>query len=135
MVDIVTALAFLFIHLTLPVTGIILYFMLLKRMRRERVEQRPVWSLFILFGTYGAILTIVLTALFWQWSGILSFLMIYLIFLAPIVLGIIAYRNYCRRMLSVYHKYTFIAAIACYPAVFSLLIGGFILYLLYSLAK
>lgn len=134
MEEVMTAFAILFIHFTFPVLGIILYFMLLKRMKREGVEHRPVWSLFILFATYGAILTIVLTAVFWRWSGILSLLIIYLILFAPLIIGLIAYRNYNRRMLSVYHKYTFIAAVAYYPAIFVLLITVLVIALLSTLS-
>lgn len=127
------ALTFLLIHFTIPVAGIALYFMLLKHMKREGVKQQPVWSLFILFATYAAIFTICLSAIFWKWSDTLSLLFAWLIFPTPLIIGLVAYCNYNRRMLSPYHKYTFIAAIGYYLLLLILIIALMIFILISTL--
>jgi hypothetical protein len=89
---------------------------------KSSVADPPTLGLFILFATYGGLLQTVLTAMFWFWSGMASLGFAYLIFVAPILMGIIAYRNYQRRESSVYHKAMFLAA-ALYFVIAPLLLG------------
>ena len=109
MMEIVIALAIYFI---IPLTGLLFFLQLKKRMKRENVQNRPTVELFIIFATYGGLILVVLIELFWYWSGMASLGIFYLIFGAPIVMGIIAYRHRHTRTISKYHKWTYILGVA-----------------------
>ena len=102
------------IHLIIPLAGLLLYLHLRKRMKSEKLENAPNNELFILFATYGGLITVALTSLFWEWSGMASLGTFYLILGAPIVMGVIAYRNYNLRKTSKYHLWIYNLCIAYY---------------------
>ena len=75
-------------------------------MTRDKISNPPTMELFAVFATYGGLVLVVLTTFFWKWSGMASLGMFYLILGAPIVMGVIAYRQYKTRQKSKYHKWT-----------------------------
>ncbi len=96
------------IHLLIPLTGLSIFFFLTRKIRLDGiVEPTLIISLFFLFATYGGLLLVVLTTLFWFWSGMASLGTFYLILGAPMVMGVIAYLNFRRRQLSIYHNWTY----------------------------
>jgi hypothetical protein len=95
------------IHLVIPLTGLLFYLGLIRRMKREKTNNPPTIDLFLTFATYGGLLLVTLTTLFWKWSGMASIGTFYLIIGAPIIMGIVAYRNYKNRHLSKYHLRTY----------------------------
>jgi hypothetical protein len=76
-------------------------------MKKEEVTNPPCIELLLIFVTYGGLLLVALTSLFWKWSAMASLGSFYLILGAPIIMGIIAYRNYGKRELSKYYLWTF----------------------------
>lgn len=74
----------------------------------------PVIRVSVLWATYGAWLLVLLTALFWYWSGAASLGFFTLVLLAPVVTAGIAMRTWRERALSRAHKLVFWAA-AAYP--------------------
>ncbi|MBK7970363.1 MAG: hypothetical protein IPK08_16270 [Bacteroidetes bacterium] len=94
------------IHLILPLTGLLSFLRLKKQLKKENIPNAPITELFIIFATYGVLLLVVLTTLFWQWSGMASLGTFYLILAAPIVMGIIAYRHRHTKTISKYHYWT-----------------------------
>jgi uncharacterized membrane protein HdeD (DUF308 family) len=56
-------------------------------------EDFPTGEILLVTITYGGILAITASPLSRQWSGIASLIVFYLIFLAPIIMGVIAYIN------------------------------------------
>lgn len=92
-----------FIHLILPIAGIVAYIRLLRKMRREQVSDIPKISLFMLFFIYGSVLTVILTGLFWKWSGMSSLGLAFLTFVAPIIFSIIAWQQRNHTGISSYH--------------------------------
>jgi hypothetical protein len=62
------------------------YFLVLKKIKEERVAGPQV---FILFATYGGLLIVTITTLFWQWSG-LALLEVYTLFLTPFIYDFLA---------------------------------------------
>jgi len=92
------------IHIVLPIAGFIPFVLITKKMKKQEVEKRPTIDLFFIFVNYGALLFIILTELFWKWSGMASLGLFYLVLVAPIIMGIIAYRNYKNRKISEYHN-------------------------------
>lgn len=109
------------IYIVLPILGLSAFLILRNKMNRN-LSAPPTLGLFILFATYGGLLQTLLTTMFWFWSGLASLGFAYLIFVAPVLMGIIAYRNYQRKELSVYHKTMFMAA-ALYFVIAPLLLG------------
>jgi uncharacterized membrane protein YidH (DUF202 family) len=99
------------IHLVLPLAGLVYFFRLKKQMKSENVPNAPTIELFLVFATYGGLLLVVLTTLFWQWSGMASLGVFYLILGAPIVMGIIAYRHRKTKTISKYHKSTYLSGV------------------------
>lgn len=59
---------FLIIHILIPVIGLVVFLFLAKRMTQADLPGGLVLELFLLFATYGGLLLVVLTSLFWQWS-------------------------------------------------------------------
>jgi len=114
----------LFIHLFVPILGIIFFVRLSRRMFKEKIERPPVVELFLIFATYGGFLLVVLTSLFWEWSGMASIGTAYLIIIAPFVMGVIAFRQRKLNYLSKFHHYTYISSLLYYilvPLTFGIL--------------
>ena len=87
-----------------PMLGVVAYLFLCHRMLRSRIEMPPLFSYFILFAIYGAWLVVVLTALFWVWSGMASLGLVSLLLFAPLVTLVLALLLRKRRHLSAYHR-------------------------------
>lgn len=112
------------IHLILPLIGLYYFIRLRTRMIKEEIQNAPIIELFIIFATYGGLLLVTLTAIFWQWSGMASLGTFYLIIGAPIAMGIISYRHRKYRMTSKYHKWTYWLGVLYYavaPVIFMIL--------------
>ncbi|MBK8874213.1 MAG: hypothetical protein IPN13_09935 [Bacteroidetes bacterium] len=112
------------IHLILPLTGLLSFLRLKKQLKKENIPNAPITELFIIFATYGVLLLVVLTTLFWQWSGMASLGTFYLILAAPIVMGIIAYRHRQTKSISKYHYWTYLSGLlyfAIAPVIFGIL--------------
>lgn len=88
----------------LPVTGVIVYILLIRKMRKEQISPVPKASLFALFLIYGTLLMEILLGLSGSASGMSSLGILFLIFVAPVICGIIAllHRNNVR--ISKYHR-------------------------------
>ena len=113
------------IHFILPVVGLLGWLYLIKKMKSTYIPESPIIETFIAFATYGGLILVVLTELFWEWSGMASIGVFYLIFAAPIIMIIISYRNYKKRAVSDYHFYTYISGLlylAIAPLTLALLI-------------
>ncbi|MCG3160519.1 MAG: hypothetical protein JMDDDDMK_01588 [Acidobacteria bacterium] len=102
-------LRFAIIHIGVPAAGSLVYLWLRNRMRKENIEEPPDIALFILFVTYGGWLMEALTLLFWRWSGMALLGIMYLAFIAPVVMIVLAIKLYPKRKLSPYHRGSFIA--------------------------
>lgn len=94
------------IHLIIPLFGFIMFLKLAKRMKSE-IKYPPILEFFIIFATYGGLLLVMLTSIFWKWSGLASLGTFYLILAAPILLGFIAYQQFKKRKVSKYHDWAF----------------------------
>lgn len=99
------------VHFVIPLVGLLIYFRLIIKIRQENIESPPVIDLFLIFVNYGGLLLIILTELFWKWSGMASLGFFYLLAAAPIVMGIISHKNYKRRQLSKYHLFVYKAGL------------------------
>jgi hypothetical protein len=108
------------VNLAVPLAGLQVFIWLRNKMLHEHIERPPVIPLFIIFATYGGWLMIALTLLFWYWSGMALLGGMYLIFVAPIIMTILAVILYRQRNLSRYH---FGSLIACgiYPCLVGVL--------------
>src|SRR4051812_46220969 len=99
------------IHLLVPLTGLIYFIWLTRKMKRDNIFSAPTIELFVVFATYGGLLLVALTTLFWEWSGMASLGTFYLILGAPITMGIIAHKQRKMRGVSKYHYWTYYAGI------------------------
>ena len=95
------------IHLFIPLAGFLYFLQLKNRMKNENIKDAPTAELFIIFATYGGILLVTLTTIFWKWSGLASLGAFYLIIVAPIVMVLIAYRNRQTKEKSKYHNWIY----------------------------
>lgn len=107
-------LAAVIIHLTIPAGGLFHFIRLVRRMKREGVPSLPLLSFFVLYATYGGMLLVALTTFFGVWSGMASLGIAYLVFGAPVVLGICAADNYKLQNLSRHHRLAYRASVAYY---------------------
>ncbi len=81
-------------------------------MKNENVVNAPTLELFIIFATYGGLLLVTLTTLFWQWSGMASLGTFYLILGATIAMGLIAYKQRKTKQNSKYHSWTYYSGLS-----------------------
>lgn len=96
------------IYLVLPSLGIYSYILLIRKMKREKINNLPTLEYLILYFTYGGLLTVLLTSIFSIWSGLASIGTLYLLLLAPIILAYNSYKMFKKRSESKYHKMAFI---------------------------
>jgi len=119
---------FILIHLVVPLAGVGLFLILRRRMLDARIEEPPVVLFFILFATYGALLVLILTALFWKWSGMATLGVAYLILAAPILTLGQAVALYRRRGISSYHTAAFWMSLSYVPCLLFLYAGRIVYY-------
>lgn len=86
MAEILTA---LFIHLLVPTAGVCGYVLLYRKLRRQGAADLFLAQLFLIFFCWGGWLMLVMTSLFWRWSALASLGAAFLVFIAPVVMGII----------------------------------------------
>ena len=69
-------------------------------------------SLFWIFGIYGVALILMLTTLFWKWSGMASIGAFGLISFGSLLMIGISIINFKKKNVSVYHKFSLYASIS-----------------------
>ena len=116
------------VNVLVPLLGVIAYVLLCRRMRLAQIPSPPFFSYFVLFATFGGLLMILLTELFWVWSGLASLGMFYLILVAPFLCAGIAFGLRNRRALSTFHRSAFIASLT-YSCVGIVFVGVWFTYL------
>jgi hypothetical protein len=99
------------IHLLVPLLGVVAFLLLCRQMSRAQIPSPPYFSWFVLFGTFGGWLLVVLTALFWEWSGMASIGVFGLVLIAPFVTAALALGLRKRRTLSRFHRSAFAASV------------------------
>ena len=77
---------FLLIHLLTPLLGVTSFLVLLRVMSHAGVARALAVPFFLVHTFYGALLLIVLTSLFWPWSGMASLGTIACLLVGPIVM-------------------------------------------------
>jgi hypothetical protein len=104
------------VNFAVPLAGLKVFLSPRGRMLERQIERPPIVPLFIIFATYGGLLMVVLTVLFWRWSGMASLGVFYLVLAAPIAMTVLAVMLFRQRRLSPYHFGSFIAS-GIYPCV------------------
>jgi hypothetical protein len=99
------------VNILVPLLGVVIFVLLCRKMRQTHIQSLPFFYYFILFATYGGWLMVFLTALFWEWSGMASLGVLYLVLIAPFVTGGIAFSLRSSYALSVFHRVAYIASI------------------------
>ena len=107
MITVLKTLTALIVHIGTPYLGWLLFNKLKQKMRDENVIEPPILELQLIFFTYGGLLLILYTALFWVWSGMASLGCFYLVFGAPIVMVALLFRLNEKKTLSPYHIWIF----------------------------
>jgi hypothetical protein len=98
------------VNILIPLLGVIVFVLLCRRMRRTHIQSPPFFYYFILFATYGGWLMVFFTALFWEWSGMASLGVFYLVLIAPFVTAGVAFSLRGCYALSVFHRVAYIAS-------------------------
>jgi hypothetical protein len=98
------------ISLVVPLIGVIMFVLLCRWMRRLRTESPPIMAYFILFTVFGGWLMVLLTVLFWKWSGMASLGILYLMVVAPFLTAASAFELHeqNRRKLTSFHRSAFV---------------------------
>ena len=95
------------VNILAPLLGVIAYLLLCRKMLRSGVPMPPIFSYLILFAIYGSWLIVILTALFWLWSGMASLGLLSLCLFAPFPTLMLALILRKRRNVSAYHRVAF----------------------------
>lgn len=95
------------IYLALPISGLFLFGLLVLKMYNQKISNKPIAELFIVFLSYGGLLIFLLSFLFWHWSTLALIRLLYLVFIAPIlhIIIIIYLRKEVKN--SVFHKWIY----------------------------
>ena len=93
----------LIIHLIIPLLGFLYFVYINRKIVNENVPDPPTIPLFFIFLIYGILLIIILTGLFWEWSGMASLGAIFLVTIAPVFMAIIASSTKADKRNSKYH--------------------------------
>ena len=115
------------VYILLPAIGLYLFLRIKSIMKAKNISDAPMKSIFILFFTYGGLIQLIYTELFSHWSGMASIGSAYLILVAPILLGIIGYREFNKRNKSVYHKWVYLSSVL-YFAICPIVFIGLVLF-------
>ena len=99
----ITATIILLFLLALPIAGVVAYIRLIRKMRREQITAIPKFSLFMLFLICGTLLMEILLGISGMWSGASTAGFIFLLFVAPALCGMIAWRHRHHSEISKYH--------------------------------
>jgi hypothetical protein len=113
------------LHVIIPLFGLLYYFFLTKKMEKENVTDPPTTALFFVFATYGGLLAIILWTIFGLWGGLSSLTGFYLILVAPIAMGVTAFKLRQTRTISKYHNWTFLSGLLYFviaPLTFGILL-------------
>ena len=95
------------IYVLFPLIGLLLFIKIKNKMTIERIISPPLFELLMIFVTYGGLLLVVITSFLWEWSGMASLGVFYLILGAPFIMGYIGYRQFNKRMLSKYNYWAY----------------------------
>ncbi len=85
------------IYVLLPIIGIIFFIYTNNKLKSNKQRELFTFKLFILFGCFGGLLLLLLTTLFWKWSGMASIGSILLFTIAPIFMFGIGYDSYKKK--------------------------------------
>jgi len=99
------------VNILVPLLGVIVFVLLCRRMWRTHIQSPPFFPYFILFTAFGGWVMVFLTALFWEWSGMASIGVFYLVLVAPIVTAGVAFSLRRFHALSVFHRVAYITSI------------------------
>jgi hypothetical protein len=113
------------VNLVVPLLGVIAFGLLCRRMRLAQIPSPPFVAYFVLFATFGGWLMVLLTALFWEWSGMASLGFFYLVLVSPFVMAALGLSLHSRRALSGFHHSAFFASI-CYSGLMVATILGWL---------
>jgi len=94
-------------------------------MSQMKIESPPFLAYFTLFFNFGGWLLVLLTAMFWEWSGMATLGFLYLMLVAPLVTAVAAYNLLGEWRLSGFHKVGFVANIT-YSALSLILLAAWI---------
>jgi hypothetical protein len=99
------------VNILTPLLGVTAFLLLCRKMQRADVQSPPIIAYFILFATFGSWLMVLLTVLFWEWSGMASLGILYLALISPLVTAGVAISLRNRRALSGFHRTAYLASI------------------------
>jgi hypothetical protein len=111
------------IHLLVPLLGLVTFLLLCRRMSRRNIPSPPYYTYFTLFAAFGGWLLVLLTGLFWEWSGMASLGVFSLILVFPIVTAFQSEGLRSSRKLSFYHQCAFAGCIAYSALMLSLVVA------------
>ena len=85
------------IYILVPTLGLALFLFTNKTLKPDEKKEFFSFKLLIVFGCLGGLTLLLLTSLFWKWSGLATLGSIFLILIAPILLAIIAFDSFKKR--------------------------------------
>ncbi|MFV2057841.1 MAG: hypothetical protein ACC707_15345 [Thiohalomonadales bacterium] len=123
---------FVFIHALILVIGVAAYTVIVQRLRKAEVDSYLLVALFFIFGIYGVLFMLLLSIMFWGWSGMASIGVTALVTISPIFMYSNALFLWKKRKTSIYHFRVYMASILYIPILIT--IGG-LMYLVTSMGR
>lgn len=85
------------IYILTPIIGLVLFLFTNKILKPNEKKELYTLKLLIAFVNIGGLTLLLLTTLFWKWSGLASLGTAYLILIAPILMAVIAFDSFKKR--------------------------------------
>ncbi len=83
----------LIMYALIPLTALIIFLLLIRKIKNEKIEKPPVLSLFILILHYSILLLVTATAISRNWHDFTTVGSFYLMSVSLIAVGIVTYRS------------------------------------------
>lgn len=111
------------IHLLVPLLGVATFLLLCRKMSRAQIPSPPYFAFLVLLATFGGWLLVLLTTLFWEWSGMAIIGVFSLLLIAPVATMILAFGLHEQQALSRFHQGAFVASVAYSTLMFAVVLG------------
>src|SRR5438045_3198719 len=108
------------IHLFTPAVALAGYISLCVRLYKRGIPEPPYITSFFLFSALVGRFMLLLTTLFWSWSGMASIGALFLAFISPFIASTFAFALAEVRSDSVFHRWAFRISLSYAAAVFAL---------------
>jgi hypothetical protein len=110
------------LYILVPTLGLFGFMLLLRHIRFQDIPEPPLIPLFTLFVLFDGPLQVILTELFWKWSGMASIGLTFLVTAGPVLALVLFFRGRKVSHRSKYHRFIPLLSLAYLLAIAALIV-------------